>query len=108
MLLNHILLMMPQGGEGGGGGLLSFLPFVLIIVIMYFLMIRPQVKRQKERQKMIDAIQKGDKVVTNGGIHGKIVGFTDEDKIVILQVDEKVKLNVDRSAISGVKGTGKE
>ena len=108
MLLNHILLMMPQGGEGGGGGLLSFLPFVLIIVIMYFLMIRPQVKRQKERQKMIDAIQKGDKVVTNGGIHGKIVGFTDEDKVVILQVDEKVKLNVDRSAISGVKGTGKE
>ena len=100
--------MMPQGGEGGGSGLLRFLPFVLIIVIMYFLMIRPQVKRQKERQKMIDAIQKGDKVVTNGGIHGKIVGFTDEDKVVILQVDEKVKLNVDRSAISGVKGTGKE
>ena len=100
--------MMPQGGEGGGSGLLSFLPFVLIIVIMYFLMIRPQVKRQKERQKMIDAIQKGDKDVTNGGIHGKIVGFTDEDKVVILQVDEKVKLNVDRSAITLVKGTGKE
>ena len=108
MLLNIILLMMPQGEGGGGGGLMSFLPFILIIVVMYFLMIRPQMKRQKERQRMIDAIQKGDKVVTSGGVHGKITGFTDDGKIVIIQVDEKVKLNVDRSAINAVKGTGKE
>jgi preprotein translocase subunit YajC len=95
--------MAPQGGEGGSS-LLGFLPFILIIVIMYFLMIRPQVKKQKERQKMIDAVEKGDKVVTSGGIHGKVSGFTDDGKTVILQVDEKVKLNVDRSAIGVVKG----
>ncbi len=105
MLINQILLMMPQGEGGGGGGLMSFLPFILIIVIMYFLMIRPQVKRQKERTKMIEAVQKGDKVVTSGGIHGKITGFTDDGKTVIIQVDEKVKLNVDKTAINLVKTT---
>lgn len=102
MILN-ILLMAPQGGEGGSS-IMGFLPFILIIVIMYFLMIRPQMKKQKERQKMVDALQKGDRVVTSGGIHGKITGFTDDDKTIILQVDEKVKINVDRSAVSIVKG----
>ena len=53
---------------------------------------------------MIDAVEKGDKIVTSGGIHGKITGFTDDGKTVILQVDEKVKLNVDRSAIGVVRG----
>jgi len=106
VIYNFVLLMMPQGGEGGGGGLLGFLPFILIIVIMYFLMIRPQMKRQKERQKMIDAVQKGDKIVTSGGIHGKITGFTDDGKTAIVQVDEKVKLNIDRTAINLVKTAG--
>jgi len=98
--------MAPQGGEGGGSSFMGFLPFILIIVIMYFLMIRPQMKKQKERQKMIDAVEKGDKIVTSGGIHGKITGFTDDGKTVILQVDEKVKINIDRSAIGVVKGKG--
>jgi preprotein translocase subunit YajC len=104
MILDMLMLMTPQGGQGGGGSLLGFLPFILIIVVMYFLMIRPQVRRQKERQKMIDAVEKGDNVITSGGIHGKIAGFTDDGKTVILLVDEKVKLNVDRSAIGSVKG----
>ena len=108
MLLNFILLMMPQGEGGGGGGLMSFLPFILIIVVMYFLMIRPQMKRQKERQKMIDAVQKGDKIVTSGGVHGKITGFADDGKTVIIQVDDKVKLNIDKSAITLVKTTGSQ
>ena len=108
MSFQLIILMMSQGGEDGGGSLLGFLPFILIILVMYFLMIRPQVKRQKERQRMIDAVQKGDNVVTSGGIHGKIMGFTDDDKTVILRVDEKVKLNVDRSAIQMVKGPQKQ
>jgi len=103
-----IILMMGQGGEQGGSSLLGFLPFILIILVMYFLMIRPQVKRQKERQKMIDAVQKGDNIVTSGGIHGKIMGFTDDGKTVILRVDEKVKVNIDRSAINTVKGPQKQ
>jgi len=101
-----ILLMGPQGGEGGG--FMSLLPFLAIIVIMYFLMIRPQMKKQKERQKMIDALQKGDNVVTTGGIHGKVMGFTNNDKTVILKVDENVKLNVDRSAVGAAKNQKSE
>ena len=106
-MIYAIMLMGPQGGEGGGG-FMSLLPFLAIIVIMYFLMIRPQVKKQKERQKMIDAIQKGDNVVTSGGIHGKVMGFTDNDKTVILKVDDNVKLNVDRSAIGAAKNPKSE
>ncbi|MCK5032229.1 MAG: preprotein translocase subunit YajC [Calditrichia bacterium] len=102
-----IFLMGPQGGEGGSG-FMSLLPFLAIIVIMYFLMIRPQVKKQKDRQKMIDAIQKGDNVVTSGGIHGKVMGFTDNDKTVILKVDDNVKINVDRSAIGAAKNLKSE
>jgi len=104
MILDMLLLMTPQGGQEGGSSLLGFLPFILIIVVMYFLMIRPQVKRQKEKQKMIDSVDKGDNIVTSGGIHGKITGFTDDGKTVIIQVDDKVKLNIDRSAIGMVKG----
>ena len=99
----NILLMAPQGGEGGGS-IMGFLPFILIIVIMYFLMIRPQVKKQKERQKMVDALEKGDKVITTGGIHGRISGFTDDGKTIILEIDDKVKINVDRTAVNAIKG----
>ena len=95
--------MAPQGGEGGSS-FMGFLPFILIIVIMYFLMIRPQVKKQKERKLMVGALQKGDKVITSGGIHGKITGFTEDGNTIILQIDEKVKVNVDRSAVNVVKG----
>ena len=67
-------------------------------------MIRPQMKKQKERQKMVEALQKGDKIVTTGGIHGKITGFTEDGKMVIVQIDDKVKINIDRSAVNLVKG----
>jgi len=95
-----------QAPAGGGSPLMSFLPFILIIVIMYFLMIRPQSKKQKEKQKMLDALQKGDNVVTMGGVHGKVTGFTDDNKVVIIKVDDKVKLNIERSAINIVKTPG--
>ncbi len=83
---------------------MGFLPFILIIVIMYFLMIRPQMKKQKDRQKMVDALQKGDKIITTGGMHGKITGFTEDGKTVIVQIDDKVKVNIERSAVNVVKG----
>ena len=106
-MILHVLLMAPQGSGDGGGSFLGFLPFILIIVIMYFLMIRPQVRKQKERQKMIDAVQKGDNIITSGGIHGKIMGFTDDGKTVIVRIDDNVKINIDRSAINSVKGPQK-
>ena len=62
---------------GAGGGLMSFLPIILMFVVLYFLMIRPQMKRQKEQKAMIDALSKGDEVVTAGGMLGKISKASD-------------------------------
>ncbi|MEY3263621.1 MAG: preprotein translocase subunit YajC [Pseudomonadota bacterium] len=62
---------------GAGGGLMSFLPIILMFVVLYFLMIRPQMKRQKEQKAMIDALSKGDEVVTAGGMLGKISKVSD-------------------------------
>ena len=107
MIFNILLLVPPPNGGEGGSTFMGILPFILIIVVFYFLMIRPQMKRTKQKQKMIDALQKGDSVVTSGGIHGKVSGFTEDGKTVILKVDEKVKLNVDRSAVNVVKGVQK-
>ncbi|MCR5724397.1 MAG: preprotein translocase subunit YajC [Treponema sp.] len=81
--------------------MMSVMPFILIIVIFYFFIIRPQNKKQKETQKMIDALKKGDKVVTIGGIHG-VVASTKE-KTVIVKVDDSTKIEFSRSAISGVE-----
>ena len=92
-----------QGGAEGGSAFMSFLPLILIIVIMYFLILRPQAKKQKERQKMLDAVKKGDQVVTAGGIHGKVVATKDDDKVLIIKVDENVKLEVERTAITSIK-----
>ncbi len=78
--------------------------FSLIILIFYFLILRPQQKRQKERQKLLESLQKGDKVVTIGGMHGTVIGL--EEKTVLVQVAENVKLKFERTAISSVsRGT---
>ncbi len=92
------------GGQGAqGGGLTAFLPFVLIMVIIYFLMIRPQAKRQKDKQKMLDDLKKGDKVVTVGGIHGTISGFKNNKKVVVLKLDKNINITVNRSAVAGLR-----
>ena len=70
--MQPILLMAPSEGEGG---IMSFLPLILIIVVFYFFMIRPQLKKQKEQKRFRESLSKGDKAVTIGGIHGKILGF---------------------------------
>ena len=81
---------------------MNMLPFILMFVIMYFLLIRPQYKKQKEQQSMIDSLKKGDKVVTNGGMHGTIVGVKEKEGILVLQVAKDVKIEVSRGAISKV------
>jgi preprotein translocase subunit YajC len=91
-----------QSSGQGGNAFLSFLPLLLIIVVMYLLILRPQARKQKERQRMLDAVKKGDEVVTVGGVHGKVVGTKNDDKILIVKVDDSVKLDVDRSAISSI------
>ncbi len=91
-LLSIVLQAQPQGRMLG-----MFLPLVLIIVVFYFFMIRPQMKRQKELQKFRDALQKGDKVVTTGGIYGKIDEI--KDNYIFLEVAPNVKLRVDKSVV---------
>ncbi len=100
--LYFIPMMAGGGAQGtqGGGGLLGFLPFVLIFVIIYFLMIRPQAKRQKAQQKMIAEIKQGDNVVTIGGIHGTVAGVREQDNTLIIKINEGNKVIVDRSAVS--------
>jgi len=89
--------MAPQGGEGGGGLVSTLIMFGAIFLIFYFMIIRPQQKRAKEKEKMLSNLEKGDKVVTNGGIHGVIAGL--EDKTALLMVSENTKIKIDRSAI---------
>ena len=84
----------------------SLLPFLLIIVIFYFFLIRPQNKKQKETQKMLDALKKGDKVITIGGIHGTVSSV--KENTVIVKVDDDVKLEFNRTAISSVELTEAE
>ncbi|HAV24040.1 MAG: preprotein translocase subunit YajC [Ignavibacteria bacterium GWA2_55_11] len=91
--------MSPQGQEGPG--LMSnLLLFGTIIAIFYFMIIRPQQKREKERKAMLSALKKGDKVVTSGGIHGSVSGL--DDKTVLVQIADNVKIKVDRGAITAV------
>ena len=84
----------------------SLLPFLLIIVIFYFFLIRPQNKKQKETQKMLDALKKGDKVITIGGIHGTVSSV--KENTVIVKVDDDCKLEFNRTAISSVELTDAE
>lgn len=99
--MDLIFAMAPQGGDGGGGGLIStIIMFGAIFLIFYFMIIRPQQKRSKEREKLLSNLEKGDKVVTSGGIHGIISGI--DEKTVLLQVSDNLKMKVDRSAIGQV------
>ena len=94
------------GGAEGGSSWMSFLPLVLIIGIFYFLILRPQNKKQKETKRMLEALKKGDRVVTIGGIHGVIQ--TVKESSVIVRVDENTKLEFSRSAISSISASAKE
>lgn len=94
---------------GGAGGLFQMIwPLALVFVIFYFLMVRPSQKKQKQRQSMLQALKKGDKVITIGGLHGTIVEITHD--VVVLRVNDVTKLTFDRSAISNaiVKDTTSE
>jgi preprotein translocase subunit YajC len=87
----------------GGNPLISMLIFfVPIVLIMYFFMIRPQQKRSKEHQKMLGALKNGDKVITNSGMIGTVVGIHDEQNKVVLKVADQVKIEFVKSSIAGL------
>ncbi|WP_069659811.1 preprotein translocase subunit YajC [Arcticibacter eurypsychrophilus] len=92
-MTTSILLQLP-----GTSQLMSFLPMVLIIVVFYFFMIRPQMKKAKDQKKFIEELKKGDKVITSAGIHGKIVEMNDTS--FLIEVESGTKIRFDKSAIS--------
>ncbi len=81
--------------------LINLLPLILIFVIFYFLLIRPQKSKEKEHQKMLSGLNKNDEVVTSGGIHGTIVNV--KDKTLILRIDDNVKMEIEKNAVAYIK-----
>jgi preprotein translocase subunit YajC len=98
-LIRYIILAQ-QSPDAGAGFMQTIILFGLIFVIFYFMIIRPQQKRQKERQKMLDAVKKGDKIITSGGIHGSVIGV--DEKTLLVQIADNVKVKVERGSVSGV------
>ena len=96
-------------GAGAPGGLdtyLQFVPFVLIFVIMYFLILRPQQKRARQHQDMVKNVRRGDTVVTSGGILGRVSKVTDEGSEIEVEIAEGVRVKVLRTMISEVRAKG--
>jgi len=107
--VTHYLIGMAQAAAGGGSsGLMQMAPLVLIFVVFYVLVIRPQSKKAKELQNLLKELKKGDDVVTQGGVIGRITGIKDGGDEVTLQVQEGVRLRILRSAITGLRKAGEK
>lgn len=83
-------------------GASSFIWLLVFFGIMYFLMIRPQQKQKKERDRLLSSLEKGDKIVTIGGIHGKILELNDEENTVVLEIAPNIKITIQRTAVGVV------
>ncbi len=94
--MNQIFLMAPPAQQGGNP-IMSFLPLILIFVVFYFFMIYPQIKKNKQQKKFREGLAKGDKVVTIGGVHARIVEL---GETTLLVDSEGTKLRIDRTAVS--------
>ena len=88
------------GGAEGGGGFGAFVPLIIMFVIFYFLLIRPQQKKNKDHREMISNLKKGDRVVTGGGIHGRITGVS--DTILTVEIADRVRVKVNRGNVSAM------
>ncbi|MCK5782954.1 MAG: preprotein translocase subunit YajC [Desulfobacterales bacterium] len=89
-----------SGGQAPGGGFGAFVPIILMFVIFYFLLIRPQQKKAKEHQEIITNLKKGDRVITSGGIHGQITSL--DETTVTIEIAEKVRIKVTRGTLAGL------
>ncbi|HDZ24745.1 MAG TPA: preprotein translocase subunit YajC [Desulfobacteraceae bacterium] len=101
--MHYLAYAMGQSGSGGGGqggSLGAFIPLILMFVIFYFLLIRPQQKKAKMHKQMLSAIKKGDRVVSSGGLHGVVTGIADD--VVTMEIAPKVRVKVSRGSISGI------
>ena len=88
------------GAEGGGNPLTMFIPIIMVFIVFYLLLIRPQQKKQKEHQALLSGLSKGDKVITNGGLYGTI--SDSKEHVVVLKIAENIKVEVVKSAIATV------
>lgn len=95
--MNFLLFMPPAEGQEGGG-LMSFLPLILIVLVFYLFFIRPQMKKSKDQRKYRETIKKGDKIVTIGGIHGKIIEV--QEKTFTIEVEGQNRLKIERTAVA--------
>lgn len=104
-MINFLMLM--AGGAGGQqpNTMGFFLPIILIFVIMYFLIFRPQMKKQKEQKQMVESLKKGDKVITVGGIFGTIAGVKEKEGTLILKIADNTKVEIAKTSIAKVLGT---
>jgi preprotein translocase subunit YajC len=104
MLLAFLAQAQTAAPSGAGGNpLASFVPIIFIFIIMYFVLFRPQMRRQKEQQRLVSSLKTGDRVVTNGGIHGLISNV--KETTVIVKVADNVKIEVEKSAVTTVLKT---
>lgn len=109
MLIDIVYAMGPApqgGGQQGWGALGSLIPLILIFVIFYFLLIRPQQKRVKEHRKMIENLKKGDKIITSGGIYGIIEAVG--TNTVTVKIAENVKVRLGKAYVSALRATSDE
>ena len=97
MNIAHAMGNMGAVGQGGSNQLMAFLPLILLFVVFYFLLIRPQQKKAKQQKQFLENLKKGDEVVTSGGLYGKITGIT--DTTITLEIAEKIRVKVLRSSI---------
>lgn len=95
---------MGTGGGGQGGGLGAFLPLIIIFAIFYFLLIRPQQRKAKQHKQVLESLQRGDRVVSSGGLHGVITGLTEDT--VTMEISPKVRVRVSRGSIAGIMKRG--
>jgi preprotein translocase subunit YajC len=93
------------GGAGSSSTILQFMPLILIIVIMYFLILRPQQRKAKQHQDMIKALRRGDTVVTNGGLVGKVTKVVDDDQIEV-EISDGVRVRQMRAMVTDVRAKG--
>lgn len=109
MLIDIVYAMGPGpqgGGQQGWGALGSLIPLILIFVIFYFLLIRPQQKRVKEHKKMVENLKKGDKIITSGGIHGVIEAVG--TNTVTVKIAENVKVKLGKAYVAALRTTSEE
>jgi preprotein translocase subunit YajC len=102
MFISEAWAQAAGGSAGGFEQILQFAPFILVFIVMWFLLIRPQQKKQKEHRAMVAALKRGDRVVTNGGIYGQVSHVADDHLMV--EIADGVKIKIMRDAVAAVPG----